>query len=99
MMGIKHVTEDKLFESLGFGKKESAALTMKAKLYIAIHKQVDKKGLTRKQLERIWDIPQPRVSQIMTGKIEKISIEKLLGYLELLDMRIDVKVSPQKRAS
>ena len=98
-MSIKHVDENSLFEALGFDKQESAALTMKAKLYIAIHKQVNKKRLTRRQLERIWDIPQPRVSQVMTGKIEKISIEKLLGYLEALDMRIDVKVYPEKRAS
>jgi len=79
-----HVTKGSVFEDLGFSPEESAALKMKADIYLQIKKSIESKGHSQKDLGEILDQPQPRVSELINGKISKISIEKLLGYLEAL---------------
>ena len=64
-----HVTTDKLFEDLGFSPEEAAVLEVKLTLHNEIMKVVKKQNLTSRQLERLLDVPQPRVSELIGGKI------------------------------
>ena len=89
-----HVTTDKLFEDLGFSPEESAVLELKLKLHNEIMKVVTKQNLTSRQLERLLDVPQPKVSDLMTGKISKMSVDKLTKYLHRLGR--EVKITTKK---
>jgi len=42
------------------------------------------------------DQPQPRISELLNGKISKMSAEKLAGYLSRLG--IEIKISARKAA-
>jgi predicted XRE-type DNA-binding protein len=79
-----HITKGSVFEDLGFSPEESAALKIKADIYLQIKKSIESGGYNQKDLGEILAQPQPRVSELINGKISKISIEKLLGYLEAL---------------
>lgn len=61
------------------------------KIKIQIHQEllkvIHRQRLRSRDLERLWDVPQPRVSQIMNGKIEKMTIDKLLSYADLLGVK------------
>jgi predicted XRE-type DNA-binding protein len=46
----------------------------------------------------ILDEHQPAVSNLILGKINQVSIEKLLRYSDLLGMRARLKVLPALRA-
>lgn len=84
-------TEGNVFKDLGFSEKEAYILEFKSKLFITIKEISEKKGLTRRDLEKILDVPQPRVSDLMTGKLDKFSIETLIIFLNTLG----ASVSPQ----
>ena len=88
-----HITTGSVFYDLGFSKAESAAFEMKARLLIAVQKIVEKRGYTQRELEKLFDEPQPRISELLNGKISKMSIEKLLGYLERLGGMAQMKVT------
>ena len=79
-----HVTEGSVFDDLGLDKVESSALKMKTSLLDAIQGIVAKRGYKQRALEKILDQPQPRVSELLRGKISKLSIERLLDYLQRL---------------
>ena len=81
---MKTVTKGSVFDYIGFGSDESIALRVKADLLNEILKTIKKKKLKSTQLQKLFDVPQPRVSELVNGKISKVSIEKLLGYLEKL---------------
>lgn len=78
------VTSGSVFEHLGFSKEEQAALKLKAEIYDEVIQTIEKDGYSAKELEDILDVPQPRVSELLNGKISQMSIEKLVGYLQLL---------------
>ena len=78
-----------MFEQLGFSREESAALQLKAELHSKIVRQA--KNYKQADLQKILHEPQPRVSDLMTGKIAKFSLETLITYAEALNMHPEIQ--------
>ncbi len=87
-----------VFHDLGFNEQESLALTVKADLYSKILEVVEKQDLKPRELEKLLGVPQPRVSELLGGKLSSVSIEKLLAYLEKMGVETQVSFK-NKRAS
>ena len=67
-------------------------LKPKAQLHQAILKLIKQQKLKPGDLERIWDLPQPRVSEFTRGKLSTPSMVKMLYYARLLGAKVDVKL-------
>lgn len=78
-----------VFEDLGFSPREAAALVIKARLHSRIVRCAKK--YTQAQLQKILNEPQPRVSDLLRGKIAKFSLETLVSYAEALRMRPEIR--------
>jgi len=74
----KHVTRGNVLDDLGFSPEQATALKFKAELYQAILKFAQK--YSQKELQVILGEPQPRVSELLNGKIANKSVDKLLHY-------------------
>jgi predicted XRE-type DNA-binding protein len=72
------LTKGNVLDELGFSPEEAMILKFKAELYRAILRHARK--YTPRQLEAILDEPQPRVSELLNGKISNKSVDKLLSY-------------------
>ena len=90
------VSKDKLFEDLGFTAEEAAVLEFKLTLHNEIMKVVKRKKLTSKQLQKILDIPQPKASELLNGKITHMTADKLTKYLHRLGREVKVATKPAK---
>jgi len=95
---ITHVTRGDVLDDLGFSRSEATALKFKADLLDAIREEVGRRKYTQRQLVDILDEHQPAVSNLLQGKIDQVSIEKLLRYSDHLGMRARLKVLPALRA-
>ena len=73
-----HVTHGNVLDDLGFSPEQATALKFKADLYQAIFKCARK--YSQKELQAIFAEPQPRVSELLNGKIANKSVDKLLYY-------------------
>ena len=91
-----HVSKGNVIDDLGFSPEEAAAIKLKASLHTEIMRLVEKRKLTSRQLEKILDQPQPRISELLNGKISKMSAEKLAGYLSRLG--VEIKISARRAA-
>ena len=81
-----------VFEQIGFSPEEAAALKMKSELHSRILKAIKKRGYTQADLQKRLDESQPRVSDLMTGKIAKFSLETLITYAEALGLHPQILV-------
>lgn len=89
-----HVTRGNVLDDLGFSPDRATALKFKAELYKAIIRHARK--YSQKELQVIFAEPQPRVSELLNGKIANKSVDKLLYYAGRLG--IEPKASfPQTR--
>jgi predicted XRE-type DNA-binding protein len=87
----------KLFEDLGFSPQEAAALKLKADLNTRIVKAAA--GYTQQELRNKLGTSQPRVSDLLRGKMAKFSLDTLVVYAELLGLRTEIKTTgPRKHA-
>jgi predicted XRE-type DNA-binding protein len=73
-----HVTRGNVLDNLGFSPEQATALKFKAELYQAILKVAGK--YSQKELQTILREPQPRISELLNGKIANKSVDKLLYY-------------------
>lgn len=87
-----------VFHDLGFSEQESNSLTLKADMHSKILEVIEKQKIKARDLEKILDVPQPRISELLNGKISTVSIEKLISYLEKLGVVTSVSFKT-KRAS
>ena len=86
-----HVTRGNVLDDLGFSPEQATILKFKADLYQAILKHARK--YSQKQLQVILVEPQPRVSELLNGKIANKSVDKLLYYAGRLGIETKAKFS------
>ncbi len=78
------VKRQNVFEDLGFSKSQSVALQRKADLHAQILGIYQDGGYTQAQFGELLGQQQPHISRLLTGRLEDISIEKMIGHLEKL---------------
>lgn len=78
-----------VLDDLGFSPEQAMALKFKAELYQAILRCAKK--YPQKDLQIILREPQPRVSELLNGKIAHKSVDKLLYYAGRLGIEAKAK--------
>src|SRR6266849_9717712 len=90
-----HITRGNVLDDLGFSPEQATALKFKADLYQAILKHARK--YSPKQLQAILAEPQPRVSELLNGKIANKSVDKLLYYAGRLGIEAKATFAQSRR--
>ncbi len=85
---IYHVTTGNVLDDLGLSPPDVALLKLKVDLHVEILKIIRRRNYTSKQLQKIFDVPQPRISELLRGKLSSMSVDKLAEYLFLLGRRV-----------
>ncbi|NOU09326.1 MAG: XRE family transcriptional regulator [Nitrospira sp.] len=83
-----------VFRDLGFRREEAEHLLVRADLMIQIQKLVLARGLKQKAAAKTLGVTQPRVSDLLRGRIELFSTDALIDMLARLGatVRLTVKV-------
>jgi predicted XRE-type DNA-binding protein len=78
---------------------DSDALLAKAVLLDRIGVIVRDRAMTQSQIARILGTSQPKVSDLLAGKMSGFSMERLIRYLNALDEDVRVVTSPRTRGA
>lgn len=80
-----------VFRDLGFSESESKSLRLRSKLMLQLRDVIDRAGLTQAAAAEMFHVSQPRVSDLVRGKIHLFSLDTLVDMLG--NAGIDVEVS------
>lgn len=72
------ITKGNVFKDLGFSDEEAVALAMRVDLALEIEKFIKRKRMTQTKAAEFFDVPQPKISKIMSGKLNGFSIDYLV---------------------
>jgi predicted XRE-type DNA-binding protein len=88
-----------IFADLGFANPEEELL--KARLVREIRGILKRRKLTQTRAAAMLGLKQPDVSALVTGRVGKFSIDRLVRCLDRLDFKVDVVVrhKPRQAAS
>jgi len=86
-----------LFEDIGFSPEKAAAWKLKADLHTKIVKVASR--YSQRELQTILQASQPRVSDLLRGKMSKFSLEMLVSYAERLGLTTSIKIHARTRGA
>ena len=87
-----------VFRDLGFPTEEATNLELRSDLMIRLSKLIDARGLTQAQAAMLFGVTQPRVSDLVRGKIDRFSIDTLIAMLGHAGLGVQIVVGRSKVA-
>jgi predicted XRE-type DNA-binding protein len=78
------------FLDLGFSLEEATALHIRSQLAAALEHYIERKGWSQAEAAKALKVPQPTVSKIVNGNIEKLSIEFLVKLMVRAGLSVNV---------
>jgi predicted XRE-type DNA-binding protein len=85
-----------VFRDLGFSGDEAEYLKVRAELMLNLQKVITLRGLKQAEAARILSVTQPRVSDLMRGRIDLFSIDTLIDMLARLGVRTRIAFQPRR---
>ena len=85
-----------VFCDLGFATDEAEHLLVRADLLIQVQKVIKAKALTQAQTAKLLRVTQPRVSDLLRGRIDLFSTDALIDMLARLGVGVRLVTKPTK---
>ncbi len=86
-----------VFEDLGFPKGEAQNLKVRSALMAVIRAIIDEEGLTQARAAKLFGVTQPRISDLVRGKIDLFSIDALVNMVAASGRHIDISIEVSKK--
>lgn len=88
-----------VFRDLGFSAEESENLRIRSEMMVRLARVIDDRGLTQAEAARIFGVTQPRVSDLVRGKIDLFSIDMLVNMLAKAGLQVVFTTRIRKRVA
>jgi predicted XRE-type DNA-binding protein len=85
-----------VFKDLGFGREEAEHLVIRSELMIKIEKLLKARGLKQAEAARIMRVSQPRVSDLLRGRLDLFSTDALIDMLARLGVSVRLAFASSK---
>ncbi len=79
-----------VYLDLGFPPAEAEHLLLRTKLMSALGDVMTERQLTQAKAARLFGVSQPRVSDVIRGRIERFTIDALVEMLARAGVRLDI---------
>jgi predicted XRE-type DNA-binding protein len=88
-----------VFRDLGFEREEAEHLKLRSDLMIEIRKVIEARRLTQAAAAALFGVSQPRISDLVRGKIDLFSIDTLIDMLAHAGVRVSFVVKRKAGAA
>lgn len=82
-----------IFLDLGFPPHEAAVLLLRAELAEALRQWIESEHLTQAQAAKRLGVAQPRISEIVRGKVELMSLDYMVGLCAKAGVNVEVRLA------
>ena len=86
-----------VFRDLGFRCEEAEHLLIRADLLIQVQKLIASRRLKQREAAKLLRVSQPRVSDLLRGRIDLFSTDALIDMLARLGARVKVTIKPGRK--
>ena len=95
---MKVRTSQNVFRDLGFRPEGAENLRIRAALMVELTEQIRRARLTQKEAATTLGVTQPRISDLMRGRIDVFSIDTLIAMLSRAGVKTTIRVGKKKVA-
>lgn len=99
-MGIKITrSSGNVFTDLGFSEAEAEHLRIRSTLMIGVRKLIEDRQLTQAEAAKLFGVTQPRISNLVRGRIDLFSIDTLVDMLARAGIHVEVVFSATRQGA
>jgi predicted XRE-type DNA-binding protein len=91
-----HESSGDVFTDLGFDAEEAQNLRIRSDLMIELTKLIEARGLTQAAAAELLGVTQPRVSDLVRGKVDRFSVDSLVAMLGHAGARVSLVVTQRQ---
>jgi predicted XRE-type DNA-binding protein len=88
-----------VFRDLGFSTEDAENLRIRSELMARLAKLIEERGLTQAAAAKVFGVTQPRVSDLVRGKVDRFSIDMLVVMLAKAGIRVTFTTRTRKRVA
>ena len=88
-----------VFRELGFDPAESENLRLRSDLMIVLGKLIQSRRLTQARAAAMFGVSQPRVSDLVRGRIDRFSVDTLVAMLGHAGLSVRLVVGRRSRVA
>ena len=88
-----------VFLDIGFPPYEAQNLRVRADLMIELIRVVRSRKLSQATAAKLFGVSQPRVSDLMTGKVDRFSIDALVEMLSRAGRQVEIAMKKSRRVA
>ena len=96
---MKNRSFESVWDAIESDPREAANLRARSELIIALKEHLQTSKLTQARAAKLLGLTQPRVSDLMRGKIDLFSLETLIDMLARAGAHVKLSVRFNKRAA
>ncbi|MCK9813187.1 XRE family transcriptional regulator [Pseudomonas sp. MAFF 302046] len=92
----EHINTDRftsVWDALEASPQDAANMRLRAKLMLALGKAVKAWGVSQKEAAKRLGISQPRLNDVLSGKINKFSLDALVNLSDAAQLGVDISIS------
>ena len=82
-----------VFADLGFDRDEAEHLRIRSALMATLRQMLRDRKLTQAKAAELFEVSQPRVSDLVRGKIDLFSIDMLVDMLARAGVRVEIRTT------
>lgn len=91
-----HRSSGEVFLDVGFPRPEAERLLIRSGLMNQVADLIKKRRLTQARAAKLMGVTQPRISDLVRGRIELFSIDTLVDMLTRLGVSVSIVTKPRR---
>lgn len=94
---MKRQRFESVFDALYDGE-EALEMKRRAELAAVLERFIQRRDLTQPQAAKLLGVSQPRINDLVRGRLHRFSVDALLAMMDRADIRVEFKVKLPKAA-
>ena len=81
-----------VWDAIEKNSAQAENLKLRSSLMLALKRHIEREGLTQAEAANVFGVTQPRISNLMRGKIELFGLDMLVNMLAAAGLRVTLQV-------
>jgi predicted XRE-type DNA-binding protein len=83
---------DSVWDAIEKNPAQAENLKLRSSLMLALKRHIEREGLSQTEAAKVFGVTQPRISNLMRGKIDLFGLDMLVNMLTAAGLRVTLQV-------
>jgi len=81
-----------VWDAIESSAAEAENMKLRSKLMMAVHDYIEREGLSQAGAAKLFGVTQPRISDLVRGKIDLFSIDMLVNMASAAGLQVEMRI-------